>query len=149
MCTNQENATWMMLASCSSANFIDIPSGMDRNNYIIADCGSSKIKCMHKYNIDTDKWIKMNGFNINKENVPLFSVPALDVKQRILFLLTKDYVIQIQLNNNNISTNKHNNTILISRLQLSQNIVVNNSLFIFGGITNNSILKWKSETKTL
>eukprot|EP01084_Bolivina_argentea_P093484 168135_1 len=106
MCTNQESIQWILLNSCPS-DFQAFPTGMNANNYFIIDTNDprSKINCIYKYNIDNDKWIKINDFN-TMENMSPFSA-ALDVKKQILFLSSKDCVTEIQLNNNNINTHTH------------------------------------------
>eukprot|EP01084_Bolivina_argentea_P119175 211333_1 len=83
---------WDNLTDCpiSSSNAINIPMGIDGNNYIVID--DHKISCMYKYDVQTDKWIKMNGF----KNISYLSA-ALDVKKQILFLFCRDCLTQISL----------------------------------------------------
>eukprot|EP01084_Bolivina_argentea_P047356 87245_1 len=71
---------------------IKIPTGIDSNNYIIIDHNSC-----YKYNIDNDKWIKIDGF----ENIKRFSAATLDIKKGILFLFQSNSMTQIALKNNN------------------------------------------------
>eukprot|EP01084_Bolivina_argentea_P051260 94293_1 len=96
MCANQESIKWILLNSCpcQTNSSMAIPTGIDRNNYLVVEYDFVKINCIYKYDIDNDKWIKINGFN-NMENISSFSA-ALDVKKQILFLLSLDYVTQIQ-----------------------------------------------------
>eukprot|EP01084_Bolivina_argentea_P155015 270176_1 len=154
MCTNDYSEKWMHLIahpSNKTSNFVSLPTGTNANNYIAIDpyfsCFSSKIniKSIHKYNIDNDTWSTIDGCN-DIQNISGFSA-ALHVKKQILFLFHKDSVRQIQLNNNNINNYTHNNTIYSP--QTAKSIILNDSLFIIGGKSNNSILKWNLETKTL
>eukprot|EP01084_Bolivina_argentea_P227771 384738_1 len=86
MSTNTTSTNWVHLTSFPSISFIKIPTGTDRNNYIVVDVDvwNSKINCLYKYNIDNNKWIKINGFN-NMKNISLFS-SAFDANKQILFL---------------------------------------------------------------
>eukprot|EP01084_Bolivina_argentea_P009147 17103_1 len=145
MSAQQLSIKWTDLALCPSSSFnrINIPTGADRNNYIVIHRELNFIH-MHKYNIETDKWIKM-GFN-NRRNIKTFT-SALHVKKDILYLLHRNSVTQIQLNNNHISNDNHNKE--INRVSTSKIIIINDSLFIIGGQLNNSILKWNLENQTL
>eukprot|EP01084_Bolivina_argentea_P131598 232258_1 len=145
MCTREEIAKWITLSG-PSIDCIIIPTGMDTNNYLVIDRDfwCSKINCIYKYDIDNDKWIKIHGFN-NIDNIMSQFSAALDVKKQILFLSQNDCVTQIQLNDNNIRNDNHNNT--TSNPKYSKSIIVNNSLFIIGGSNYNSILKWDSKKK--
>eukprot|EP01084_Bolivina_argentea_P009148 17106_1 len=135
---------WTVLASYpSSTNTITIPTGADRNNYIVIHHGLNFIH-IYKYNIETDKWIKMD-FN-NTGNIKTFT-SALHVKKDILYLLHRNSVTQIQLNNNHINNDNHNEEIHF--VSSSKSIIINDSLFIIGGQLNNSILKWNLENQTL
>eukprot|EP01084_Bolivina_argentea_P080973 146650_1 len=101
MSTNQTSTIWVNLASCPATEAMEIPTGIDRNNYIVMDnelYPSYKIKCIYKYNIDNDKWTKINGFN-NIQNISAYVCASLDVKKQILFLWKPDQLTQIQLNN--------------------------------------------------
>eukprot|EP01084_Bolivina_argentea_P123189 218314_1 len=122
-----------------------IPFGTDKNNYIVIDWqfSSEKLNCIYKYNVNIDKWSKIDGLN-NVPNISRCSV-TLDVKKQILYLIHTDSVSEIQLNNSNISNHTHNTT--INRPQTTKSIILNDSLFIIGG--NNQLLKWNLETKTL
>eukprot|EP01084_Bolivina_argentea_P043722 80529_1 len=117
MSADQFSTKWIYLTSCPSSarNCIIVPTAMDKNNYIIIDyCDdhyhnlwdAKIIDCIHKYDIDNDKWIKINGFN-NMENISSFSA-ALDVTKKILYLFCPHILTQIQLNNNNITNHTHN-----------------------------------------
>eukprot|EP01084_Bolivina_argentea_P307285 531097_1 len=89
MCTNQDSIKWIELSSCP-AGHLSVPSGIDRNNYLVfdRDFWYTEINCIfHKYDFDNDKWIKINVFN-NIENMSPFSA-ALDVKKQILLLFRK------------------------------------------------------------
>eukprot|EP01084_Bolivina_argentea_P008957 16772_1 len=139
---------WIHLNSwsgtCTGIHY-KIPTGTDRNNYIVIEIDNefTKINCIHKYNIDNDKWTKIDGFN----DVKITSVisTALDVHKQILFLLQRQCITQMQLDNNNVINDTHN---IIMKFDNSKSIIVNNSLFALGGEYNNSILKWDSEKKT-
>eukprot|EP01084_Bolivina_argentea_P281395 481459_1 len=146
MCTKQDSIKWILLNSFTRRGSLIVPTGMDRNNYIIIDYAywQGKMNCIRKYDIDNDKWIKIDGFN-NMENIPPYFSAALDVKKQILFLSRHGCVTQIQLNNNNISNHNYNNK-RDDYLQ-SSSIAVNNSLFTIGAI-HHSIFKWDLENKT-
>eukprot|EP01084_Bolivina_argentea_P168889 292795_1 len=101
MCTSQTSEKWMYVAACPlSVHFVDMrmPSGIDLNNYIIIDHDwiSNKINCIYKYNINTDKWRKIDVCN-DIPNITWFSA-ALDAKKQILFLSQKHCITQIELN---------------------------------------------------
>eukprot|EP01084_Bolivina_argentea_P052955 97212_1 len=147
MSSNQSLTRWAHLTSCPSIGSIHIPIGIDRNNYIAIDhnAGCNKINCIYKYNIENDKWIKMDCFN-NVQNVSRF-LAALDAKKQILFLVHHKSVTQMRLNTNHICNDNHNAEIM--SISNSNSIIVNDSLFVLGGSNGNSILKWNSETKTL
>eukprot|EP01084_Bolivina_argentea_P220702 373989_1 len=145
MSTNQSTEKWIHLTAPPSKTVI-LPNGVDKNNYIVIDWDwqSKKINCICKYNINTDKWTKINGCN-DIENIPAFSA-AVDTKNQVLFLSYKGYVTQIHLNNGNIHKNTYNveaNYVSGS----SRSIIINNSLFVVGGIFNKTILKWNSESQ--
>eukprot|EP01084_Bolivina_argentea_P284098 486769_1 len=152
MSTNQLSTTWISLKEFPvSISSIKIPTGIDRNNYIVInhDFRLNKINCIFKYNIDNDKWIKMDSFN-NVENISPFSA-ALDTKREILFLSHTDSMTQIPLKTNNPITNHTHDKLVADEDNIhdSTTIIVNNSLFVVGGNYNNSILKWDLENKTL
>eukprot|EP01084_Bolivina_argentea_P246908 413122_1 len=147
MCTIENSEKWKEL-SLYPGKGLSVPNGIDKNNYIVIDYSDSlgkKINCIYKYNMDTDKWGKIDGFN-NMENISNFSA-ALDINKQILFLLDKDCVTQIELKSNNISNYNYN--FEISRPFSLESIIINDSLFIVsvGNYQNNSILKWNSENK--
>eukprot|EP01084_Bolivina_argentea_P246909 413124_1 len=137
MSTNQFSTKWISLIECPASK-IHCPIGVDRDNYIVIDA-KFKINCIYKYDIDNDKWIKMDGFNV--ENIQSFSA-ALDVKKQILFVSSHSCVTQIELNNNNITNHTHNVEMYMAS---AKSIIINNSLFIIGGMDNNSIFKWDSQ----
>eukprot|EP01084_Bolivina_argentea_P051259 94292_1 len=163
MSTNQFSTKWIEISHCPGSNYPTVPTGMDKNNYIVIDHDRlcTKINCIHKYDINDDKWIEIDGFNKydiyndkwieidgfnNMENLHGFS-NALDVKKQTLFLLHRNCLTQMQLNNNNISYDTHN--VEMNSPQDSKSIIVNNSLFIVGGSCNNVILEWNSKSKAL
>eukprot|EP01084_Bolivina_argentea_P055447 101656_1 len=149
MSDNNDDTKWSTLNSCPKIGYIHIPSGVDKNNYIAIDsnAGCSKINCIHKYDIDSDKWSKIDG--LNNLNMARFSA-ALNVKDQILFLSRNNYLTQIQLKNNNINHYNHNIEIpkLIPYPSTSKSIIRKNALFIVGGCDNNLMLKWDSQNKT-
>eukprot|EP01084_Bolivina_argentea_P159878 278463_1 len=146
MTATESSTKWMDLTTCDCVGTrISIATGMDKNNYICIDRSflGDEIYCIYKYNIDIDKWTKIDGFN-GMKNISAFSA-ALDIKKQILFLLHRRCLTEIQLNNSNhIRNYNHNNT---TNRWTSKSIVVNNSLFIIGGNNNNSVLKWNSQKK--
>eukprot|EP01084_Bolivina_argentea_P307289 531102_1 len=146
MSASQSLTSWVQLTSCPT-NTIDIPIGIDRNNYIVIDRNveSNKINCIYKYNIENDKWIKMDSFS--SENVSHFSTATLDAKKQILFLVGHNTMTQMRFNTNQISNDNHNAE--ITHHYNLNSIMVNDSLFVFCGGNGNSILKWNSENKTL
>eukprot|EP01084_Bolivina_argentea_P307288 531101_1 len=143
MSANQSLTSWAQLTSCPT-NTTSVPIGIDRNNYIAIDGDAllNKINCIYKYNIENDKWIKMDSFS--SENVSHFSTATLDAKKQILFLAGRNSMTQMRLNTNQISN--YNHKVEITRRYKSNSIMANDSLFVFYG---NSILKWNSENKTL
>eukprot|EP01084_Bolivina_argentea_P125832 222891_1 len=144
MSANQPSIKWTSLASYPRTNYTIIPTGIDRNNYIVIDrTGNTKINGIYKYIIENDTWMIKNLNNI--ENITTTSA-ALDVGKQILFTFSNDFVTQIQLNSNRVSIDNHN--IEIDELYDTVSIIKNDSLFIIGGSNNNSILKWSSESKT-
>eukprot|EP01084_Bolivina_argentea_P218971 371474_1 len=147
MCTNQSSEKWIHLTAPPCLNFAILPTGVDKNNYIIIDWNwrSKKINCIYKYNTNTDKWGEISGCN-NIKNISYFSA-ALNVKKQMLFLVQEDQITQIQLNSGNVNNNTFN---VETNYPLSscKSIIVNNSLFSLGGLYNNSILKWNSDNKT-
>eukprot|EP01084_Bolivina_argentea_P159877 278462_1 len=144
MTATESSTKWMDLTTCDCVGTrISIATGMDKNNYICIDRSflGDEIYCIYKYNIDIDKWTKIDGFN-GVENISAFSA-TLDIKKQILFLCRQRCLTQIQLNNNHIRHDNHT-----TNPWASESIVVNNSLFFVGGHNNNSVLKWDSKKKT-
>eukprot|EP01084_Bolivina_argentea_P202054 345271_1 len=144
MSTTQPSTQWISLKKCPIIDSIRIPMGIDRNNYIVIDYDScsNKINCIYKYNIDNDKWIKMNSFN-NVKNISTFSA-SLNVKRQILFLFHYNSVTEISLNTNHIIKYDTDDDGIDTT---TKTITVNDSLMIVGGNNNDSILKWNSENK--
>eukprot|EP01084_Bolivina_argentea_P300255 517687_1 len=141
--SNQDSAKWIDVASCPITDFTTIPTGMNRDNYIVIDriFASTRINCIYKYDINTNKWNKISGLN-NMQNISPCSA-TLDVKKQIVYLFHKHSVREIQLNNSNINNYTHNTAIHATKA-----IVLNDSLFIVGGYGNDSILKWNPQSKT-
>eukprot|EP01084_Bolivina_argentea_P047357 87246_1 len=142
---SDNQSEYQLVSKCPISHSIKIPTGIDSNNYIAIDHNwpSNKIDSIYKYNIDNDKWIKMDSFD-NVKNIATFSAATLDVKRRILFLSQSKSVTQIELKNNNPIINDIHNTRIITTAP----IIINNSLFIVGGFDSNSIWKWNLENKT-
>eukprot|EP01084_Bolivina_argentea_P160571 279607_1 len=148
------SATWINLLACPihcslwNGDTFVIPSGRDRNNYIVIgrDFLSHKIRSIHKYNININKWNKINLNNIQKY-IPV-SCTTLDAKKQILYLVHNDSISEMQLNNSNINHHTHNTTINAVS-PTTKSIILNDSLFLVGGSINNSILKWNLKSKTL
>eukprot|EP01084_Bolivina_argentea_P018616 34635_1 len=93
MSTNETSAKWINLLACPITDSMTIPTGIDRNNYIVIDGKYSSLlfgKCVYKYNIDTNKWNTISGLN----NLLLLS-SALDVEKQILYLIHKHSVCEI------------------------------------------------------
>eukprot|EP01084_Bolivina_argentea_P086279 155945_1 len=105
MSATEASAKWINLCApdINISGFMTIPTGRDRHNYIVVDRWflSRRINSIYKYNIDSNKWNKIDGLN-NIQNIAQCSA-ALDVKKQILFLFHGDSVSEIQLNNNNIN----------------------------------------------
>eukprot|EP01084_Bolivina_argentea_P034226 63341_1 len=95
MSTNEPSTLWINLPTCPITDYMTIPTGTDRNNYIVIERKwlSKSINCIYKYNINTNKWNKISGLN-NIHNISYFSA-ALDVKKHLLYLSHKDSVTQI------------------------------------------------------
>eukprot|EP01084_Bolivina_argentea_P022989 42783_1 len=146
MASKQLLSEWIGLMSCPGTKYTTIPTGIDKNNYFVIDYHlfSTEFNCIFKYNIDNDRWSKIDGLNINTRDISLCS--TVYVKKQILYLIQKDSVSQIQLNNSNINSYTHDTT--IHAASTTKSIMLNDSLFIIGGVGNNSILKWNSENKT-
>eukprot|EP01084_Bolivina_argentea_P288086 494418_1 len=145
MSTKQLPEKWMHLTACPAVGYVLVPTGANANNYIGIDRGSgcTKIICIYKYNTDTDKWSKIDVVN-NIQTVPYCSA-ALNVHKQILFVVCDNQLTQIQLNNNHI--NNYDHDAAVQRPLSAKSIILNDSLFVIGGWSNKSILKWNSESK--
>eukprot|EP01084_Bolivina_argentea_P249760 418259_1 len=156
MCANQFS-TWMAITECPVTNYdnhIRIPTGIDKNNYIAIENEwwllEESVICIHKYDIDNNKWIKMDG--VNNTEIISYCCTSFDVKKQILFLLNRDQLTQMQLNNTNIIQHCESNQYNEINLTTSTKIIsVNNSLFIIGGFGghNDSIWQWNVENKKM
>eukprot|EP01084_Bolivina_argentea_P180952 312573_1 len=113
MCANEYSEKWIHLTEHTADNFVSIPSGANRDNFILIDfnfnwiSGTFTINCIYKYNTDTDKWSKIDGSS-DIGDIPQFSA-TLDVKKQILYLVHNDSVREIQLNDINITNHTQNN----------------------------------------
>eukprot|EP01084_Bolivina_argentea_P242159 406334_1 len=146
---------WIHLGNATYAhdpegpNYITVPMGMDKNNYIIIDCKnkyddedeSTEIISITKYNIDNNEWVTMSIDNL--ENISFWGTAFVDAKKQILFLFRDKYFTQIDLNTNHITPST---PYTISLSSNSESIMDNKSSFI---IDNDSISQWNSEEKTL
>eukprot|EP01084_Bolivina_argentea_P136348 240134_1 len=134
MSENEPSKKWINLTQYpvidSLYSSLDIPTGIEANNYVVIDHNRLpfKINSIHKYNIEHDKWIKMDNFN-NAETICEFSA-VLDVKKQILFLLREDCLTEIQLNNNNIRNDNEN--VKLNHVLTLTSIIINDSLFVIG-----------------
>eukprot|EP01084_Bolivina_argentea_P086281 155948_1 len=113
MSATEASAKWINLCApdINISGFMTIPTGRDRHNYIVVDRWflSRTINGICKYNINTNKWNKIDGLN-NIQNISPFSA-TLDVKKQILYLIHRHSVSEIQLNNSNIHNYTHNTTL--------------------------------------
>eukprot|EP01084_Bolivina_argentea_P168890 292796_1 len=150
MSTNEVSTKWMNLVSVgviSTIHELRASTGMDKNNYFVIDYlwVSNEINSIYKYDIDKDKWNPIEGIN-NIANVTSFSA-ALDAKKQILFLFRNGYLTQIDIDKVHITHHTHN--IPTNIASGSNNIIINNSLFVFPYDNGTkSIWKWNTESKT-
>eukprot|EP01084_Bolivina_argentea_P008954 16765_1 len=149
MCTNQYSIKWILLNSYpTNTSSITIPTGIDRNNYIVIDRDYTDINCIYKYDIDNDKWTKIDGFS-DVQITSHFSA-ALDVNKQMLFLVNQDSITQIQLNNSETKNYENDDALHIAfDATGGKTIAFNDSLLIIGGEYNASIWQWKLENKRL
>eukprot|EP01084_Bolivina_argentea_P123188 218312_1 len=69
MSTNEVSPKWMNLRAPTITGCMHIPFGTDKNNYIVIDRKfSEKLNCISKYNVNIDKWSKIDGLN-NIQNI--------------------------------------------------------------------------------
>eukprot|EP01084_Bolivina_argentea_P123191 218316_1 len=70
MSTNEVSPKWMNLRAPTITDYMTIPIGTDKNNYIVIDWEfpSEKLNCVYKYNVNIDKWSKIDGLN-NIQNI--------------------------------------------------------------------------------
>ncbi len=108
MASEQSSIKWNQFTSCPIETITNVstnvPSGIDKNNYIVIDSNFGEMS-IYKYNIESDKWIKIDFKKPGR--ISTFS-SFIDVTNQILYLFQRKSATQIQLNNNNIITNKHN-----------------------------------------
>eukprot|EP01083_Nonionella_stella_P235483 828012_1 len=138
MSTNQTAEKWIHLTAFACDGYVILPTGTGKNNYIATGFNHSKINSISRYNTNTDKWTKIN--HCNDIESAIYENATFDVKKQILSLVCKCHITQIQLNNGNMCNNTHD-----IETNGSTSIIVNNSLFIIGGVSNKSIFKWNSE----
>eukprot|EP01084_Bolivina_argentea_P214877 364748_1 len=117
MSTNLTTETWTDLATFPvnvTQTRGNVPTGIDGNNDICIDYtwnknDGGKINCIYKYNTNTDKWNPIDGFN-DIQTTDLLLSSAINVKEQILFLSSRYYVTQIQLNNGKVIRHHNNPT---------------------------------------
>eukprot|EP01084_Bolivina_argentea_P313314 542574_1 len=151
MSTDEISNKWINLRAPRIIHHMTVPTGVERDNYVIIDrdFNSNIIRYIYKYNINNDKWVKMDCIkNLNLKNVAEFSgSAALDVNKQILYLLHNEVITQICLKNGNVNNYKHNTYIHCS--STTTIILLEGSLFAVGGTDSSSIWKWDIEKKTL
>eukprot|EP01084_Bolivina_argentea_P074525 135188_1 len=67
MSTNEVSTKWSNLLACPITDYMIVPTGTDRNNYIVID-DAETTNCIYKYNINTNKWNKISGLNDSNIN---------------------------------------------------------------------------------
>eukprot|EP01084_Bolivina_argentea_P107831 192767_1 len=148
MSTNEVSTEWVNLLPnpiTGKYNYMCNPTGINGNNYIIIECQTLKINAIYKYKIDTDQWSKIDGY----EDIQINSFSsAFNVTKQTLFATSPTHIIQIQLNNGNIIKYNHNLKIK-TPCKSSKTIILNDSLLIIGGYTNDFIWKYDFENKTV
>eukprot|EP01084_Bolivina_argentea_P230892 389515_1 len=132
---------------CINPVSITVPTGIDKDNYIVISCGTfgNGKNSIQKYDFNTDKWSTIDDLN-DFNDVSSWTCASLDAQKQTIFLLYGNQLTQIALNSNQLCNNNLNTTVHFT--STSKCITVNNSLFVVGGTENNSILKWNSENKT-
>eukprot|EP01084_Bolivina_argentea_P160420 279354_1 len=141
---------WIDLESCPSLNpnsYFIVPTGINKDNFIVLEISEYEktIEYIHIYNTNTNKWTTTQ-INISICATKPF-YPAFDANRNILYFLYKNYLMQMELNDQKItkhllsSENNHNSN--------SQCVIVNNELFVIGGDNCYSISKWNAETNKL
>eukprot|EP01084_Bolivina_argentea_P120452 213514_1 len=137
MSTNS-SVKWIDLETCpvlkDESNEVIFPAGINKDNFIALeyDDDEDRINCIHKYNIETNKWTTMD---ISIWNDIILSdrscYPVLDTKQMVIYFLYDNCLMQMELNSKKIIRhllpyeNNHNSS--------SQCIFLNNELFVIGG----------------
>eukprot|EP01084_Bolivina_argentea_P301171 519517_1 len=84
-------AKWFNLASCPISPIeIIIPSGINKDNFIVIEThGFSGSCCIHKYNIDSNKWtttdVSETIGDIICDSGNISTYAALDTNQNVLY----------------------------------------------------------------
>ncbi len=147
MMLTQNSAKWIDLLSLCTTGDIIIPTSINKDNFVVlqSDDYGDNFNAIHKYNIYTNKWTttKCNPIPIHSD------IPTLNGKQNVLYYLidnlTGTDLMQVELNNNKITKhilsneNSHNSN--------SKCIIINNELFVIGGLNSHSISKWNAKSK--
>eukprot|EP01084_Bolivina_argentea_P168888 292793_1 len=136
---------WIDLNPSPCANIMTIPTGIDKNNYIVIDTEDAmwdKIVHIYKYNIHKDKWIKMYDYTM--ENMDDEGQWILDVKKQILFLFYKLSCTEIELNSGSKRTYKYGENHFLS--PATKSVIVNDSFYFVQW--RHLIFKWNPEKKT-
>eukprot|EP01084_Bolivina_argentea_P275356 469579_1 len=134
---------WFDLASCPvSENGRIVPTGLNKDNFIVIE---KDICCIHKYNINSNKWTTTDVSETIGDII--CDHAALDTHQNVLYFLSESNLVQMELN-----TNKITKSLLASQTThdlTSECIILNNELFVIGGMSSDSISKWNGKTKQL
>eukprot|EP01084_Bolivina_argentea_P003529 6639_1 len=153
--TEEPSITWLPLAFPHSMNCC-IPTGIDKDNYIIIDVGSesnNKIKGFYQYDIANNKWTKMDIPTHDFECIEYVYHSVLDRNKRILYIFGKGgfklqysmTISQLHLNNNKC----YNDKITLSIIdETKMGIMLNNSLIMLTGKFWDGILQYNTENKT-
>eukprot|EP01084_Bolivina_argentea_P218974 371478_1 len=136
---------WISLQPCPTTHFLSAPTGIDKNNYIIIDHHFSKINCIHKYDINTDNWLKINVSNQLEVSTGFTS--TFNAKKQVIHIFSNNCLTYLQLTNNTIRTENVSNSSYI--VSVSKIILLNNSLFLISGFNNSMILEYNIQTKVL
>eukprot|EP01084_Bolivina_argentea_P275359 469584_1 len=145
---------WFDLASCPvSENGRIVPTGLNKDNFIVIEAdienAQNQRSCrIHKYNINSNKWVTtLVPTEIIGDAIFCSDFPAFDTKQNTLYFLGEQYLIQMELNNKQIT--KHLLSSQTNHDKSSQCIILHNELFVIGGESSDSISKWNGKTKQL
>eukprot|EP01084_Bolivina_argentea_P059148 107967_1 len=156
MSTKETSTKWHNLLACPATSFIRIPTGIDKNNYIVIEFDQKDVEMsiltnnvisIYKYNTNTYKWNKIT--DLNNYGVQHFSA-TFDATKQILYLFHTNSLTEIQISNNHINNVIYNNTTteLFQNLYNVTSIIINSSVFVFSS-GDSAVLNWNSESNTL